>query len=74
METQTSITSPEGNSSGGNTVLFVVIILIIASFGFWWYKYYRTPAAPADNPSINVDVNLPNTGPDNGQGTPSVGY
>lgn len=59
MENQTNITpSPEGNSSGANTVLLVVVILILAGFGFWWYRHYRAPAA-ANNPSINVDVNLP---------------
>ena len=60
MENQTNYSpqQPQGNSSGANTVLLIIIILIIAGFAYWWYTYRR--AAPANNnPSINVDVNLP---------------
>lgn len=61
MENQTNYPpqQPQGNSSGANTVLLVIIILILAGLGYWWYtQQYK--AAPVDNnPTINVDVNLP---------------
>ncbi len=71
METQTNITpAPEG-SSGVNTVLLVVIILAVVGFGVWWYKYYRTPAPASNNPSINVDVNLPAGGENTNNNAPA---
>ena len=63
MENQTNYPpqQPEKNSSGANTVLIIVAILIIVGFGYWWYRHYRAPVAPANTPSVNVDVNLPPT-------------
>ncbi len=65
MENQTNINppaqAPQGgsNSSGANTVLLVVVIILLVAGGYWWYTH-RAAKAPADNnPSINVDVNLP---------------
>lgn len=62
MENQTNYApqqpQPKSNSSGVNTVLLIVVILIIVGAGYWWYTHRK--AAPAsNNPSINVDVNLP---------------
>lgn len=74
MENQTNINPPaqapqDGNSSGANTVLLVVVIILLVAGGYWWYTNRAAKAPAANNPSINVDVNLP-SGDSNTEATP----
>ncbi len=65
MENQTNINppAPQGESNGGaNTVLLVVIIVLLVVGGYWWYTHRGAKAPVDNNPSINVDVNLPDSG------------
>ena len=59
------------NASNTNTILIVIVIIILVAVGVWWFVG-RGSAAPAANPNaaspgLNVDVNVPNSQPDNTQ-------
>ena len=62
----------DNESSGANTVLIVLLIIIVVAGLVWFLAARRgasAPAAPANNPGVDLKVELPDG---NGTGMPSA--
>ena len=51
----------ERSDSGAGWAVAVIILLAIIVAGAYWYTH-RAPAAPAQQPGANIQVNLPSAG------------
>lgn len=56
----------QNESTGTNTVLIVLLLAAVVAFGVWFFSQGTAPAV--EDPGLNVDLNLPAAGGQQGTG------
>lgn len=47
------------DTSGTNTLLLIIILVVVVAGGVWLFKGGFSPAAPAEDDSASIEVNIP---------------